>query len=477
MSKQYPGGIISKTAPVPSGPYADSTASGIWTLEQQAALAKQGNWPTAGAVNPNLFIENLFSSFLYTGTGAAQTITNGINLSTYGGLVWQKCRSNPVDNKLLTTFDLSLQLSSNLSSEAVGTEFNGVSSTGFSVTSALSDSGRTYASWTFRKQAKFFDIVTYTGDGNTNQTIPHNLGSTPGCIIIKAVDDSNGWYTYHRGLTTPNNYNVYLNSDVGQVNQGSNVWNVTSTTFQANQPSIDSNKNGKTYVAYLFAHDAGGFGLTGTENVISCGSFTAPVQTTFNISLGYEPQFLLVKKSSGFGDWYLIDVMRGFNSFANAGPQNKILKPNSSGSEGNEEYYRPTATGIQGWHLASADYIYIAIRRGPMAVPTLGTSVFSPIAYTGNSTSNTTVQNLTTSFSGDAVIISQRTGSNNDLVFDKLRGGTQGLYTSLTLAEENSLQIKVITTIQAMYLLAGTLNVPPASLMRFAIQGREQQLL
>jgi hypothetical protein len=63
--------------------------------------------------------------------------------------------------------------------------------------------------------------------------------------------------------------------------------------------------------------------------------------------------------------------------------------------------------------------------------------VFSPITYTGNSTTNTTVQNLTTSFAGDAVIIPQRTGGNNPLFFDKLRGKTQGLYTSLTLAEED----------------------------------------
>jgi len=48
MSKQYPGGIISKTPPTPSGPYEDSTASGIWTLDQQAYWAKLGQWPTAG---------------------------------------------------------------------------------------------------------------------------------------------------------------------------------------------------------------------------------------------------------------------------------------------------------------------------------------------------------------------------------------------------------------------------------------------
>lgn len=48
MSKQYPGGLITKTPVVPSGPFGNDTASGIWTLDQQAYWAKLGQWPTAG---------------------------------------------------------------------------------------------------------------------------------------------------------------------------------------------------------------------------------------------------------------------------------------------------------------------------------------------------------------------------------------------------------------------------------------------
>ena len=48
MSKQYPGGLITKSPVTPSGPYENSTASGIWTLDQQAYWAKLGQWPTAG---------------------------------------------------------------------------------------------------------------------------------------------------------------------------------------------------------------------------------------------------------------------------------------------------------------------------------------------------------------------------------------------------------------------------------------------
>jgi hypothetical protein len=43
---------------------------------------------------PAIYIEDVFSTYLYTGNGSTQTITNNIDLSTKGGLVWAKERSN-----------------------------------------------------------------------------------------------------------------------------------------------------------------------------------------------------------------------------------------------------------------------------------------------------------------------------------------------------------------------------------------------
>jgi hypothetical protein len=421
MSSKYPGGIISKTAPTPSGPYADSTAPGIWTLEQQAALAKQGNWPTAGNVNPNLFIENLFSTYVYTGTGANQVITNGINLSTYGGLVWAKNRGTATSNVLIDTVRGGTEILQSNTADAnvtVSPAYLTAQTTGYQTgpaDSSWNGSGQSLVSWTFREQAKFFDIVTYTGNGATNQTIPHNLGSTPGCIIVKSTTDVNGWYVYHRGLTTPNNYNVYLSATAAQVNQSSNVWDVTSTTFQANQPNLDSNKSGQNYVAYLFAHDAGGFGLTGTDNVISCGNATVSGNAT-SVTLGYEPQWVMMKRISGVSDWFIVDNMRGFSSTASP-----FLRANTTGAEGANTGTQANATGFTSSGVFdNGTYIYIAVRRGPMAVPTLGTSVFTSVAQNLNSSATT----VTTGFPVDLNISASRTRSVSSLTFafDRLRG-------------------------------------------------------
>jgi alpha-tubulin suppressor-like RCC1 family protein len=48
VSQKYPGGIISKTPPVTTGPNAEGeggSAPGIWTLEQALELQKQNLWP------------------------------------------------------------------------------------------------------------------------------------------------------------------------------------------------------------------------------------------------------------------------------------------------------------------------------------------------------------------------------------------------------------------------------------------------
>jgi hypothetical protein len=46
----------------------------------------------AGGVAAN-YIEEVFSTWLYPGNSSTQTITNGIDLSTKGGLVWIKDRT------------------------------------------------------------------------------------------------------------------------------------------------------------------------------------------------------------------------------------------------------------------------------------------------------------------------------------------------------------------------------------------------
>ena len=430
MSTQYPGGVIRSTPVTPSGPYQDSTAPGIWTLDQATDFIKQGNWPTAGNVSPSAFIENLFQTWLYTGNGSTQTITNGIDLAGKGGLVWLKNRGVAASHYLMDSARSSFgaRLSSNNSNaQVVEGIITSVTSTGFNLSAGDTGSnanGASYASWTFREQAKFFDVVTYTGNGTT-QTINHNLGSIPGCIIVKSASSgSYDWAVYHRSLGATKG--VYLNTTQAEQTNNS-LWNdttPTSTQFTVGNSggaSSSTNANGVTYVAYLFAHNAGGFGLTGTDNVISCGSFSISGSDQ-SVNLGYEPQWLLLKNVSSASDWLLTDTMRGMP----VGGADANLRPNNTNAEGSFDFAEPTATGfvIKGGSLGvSGSGIYIAIRRGPMKTPTTGTSVFSPVARVGTGAT----ANVTAGFAPDTAISAYRTAGEYMPLVDKLRGPTNWL--------------------------------------------------
>jgi len=75
MSTKYPGGIISKTPPVPAGPYETGAASGIWTIDQATNYIKQGLWPTAGLVPTDAQFNYVTMLLHGDGTNGAQNNT------------------------------------------------------------------------------------------------------------------------------------------------------------------------------------------------------------------------------------------------------------------------------------------------------------------------------------------------------------------------------------------------------------------
>jgi hypothetical protein len=410
-------------------------------LQATSGAASQDGFGGNGVpVVPN-YIEEVFSTYLYTGNSSTQTITNGIDLSTNGGLVWLKQRSaagggsgafnvlSDTARGIINTLCSSSTAAQNLvSNKAV----NSVSSTGFVLANNADTnlSSQPYVSWTFRKQPKFFDVVTYTGTG-ANRTIAHSLGSVPGCMIIKSSSAAGTqWIVYHRSLGATSY--VLLNSTAASASSV-NIFNNTAPTSAVFTVGVSSQTNGSgdSYVAYLFAHDAGGFGLTGTDNVISCGTFTTDGSENATVNLGYEPQWLLVKPSATVGDWAIFDNMRGWNQSTD-----RFLNPNTSGDESNGERGTPTATGFNyANNGASTAFIYVACRRGPMKVPTTGTSVFAPVARTGTGAT----ASITAGFPVDLIIDSSRVGGSGSWsnFVDRLRGNLARLTSVNTNAEQS----------------------------------------
>jgi len=447
MSMRYKGAVISATPPTTS----TTTATGVWTLPQQMQAQGAGNWPYGG---PFTYIEDVFSTYLYTGTGTGvtQRIASGVDLSTYGGMVWTKTRAVVQDHQI---FDTARGERKYIRSNTTDAEFDsGANSvqyktSGWDAFAYVNDLNVSFASWTFRKQPKFFDVVTYTGNtlncnlSLTNRNIAHSLGSQPGWIIVKRTDNTSDWFVQAiNGAGTQYSANLKLNTTAASPFPIGISLFANTSTFNVGQISYQTgeklNELGETYVAYLFASNAGGFGTSGNDNVITCGSYTGNGSATGPVvTLGYEPQWIMIKRTDSTGDWTMFDNMRGLT----VGDNDAYLFANTSAAEStNATRVGPSATGFYlktvaaSLNASGGTYSYIAIRRGPMKVPTVGTSVFSPVARTGTGA----VATVSVGFAPDFLTTFYRTDPGQDkVVFDRLRGPTQYLATNSTSQEIN----------------------------------------
>lgn len=382
----------------------------------------------SGVGNDKLYVDDVFSTYLYTGNGSTQTINNGIDLAGKGGLVWIKSRSQAgFSNVLVDTQRGSTQALFSNDTQAEFPLINGVtsfSSSGFNLGSVqgTNQSGGSIVSWTFRKATKFFDVVTYTGDGLAARAIPHNLGIEPGFTVVKRTDNTSNWVAKHRSAGDC----FYLNT---ANNPGSlfGVGSFNATTFTVHTDAAvgntkgSCNDSGATYVAYLFAHD------TGIDGIIQCGSFTTDAGCNATVTLGWEPQFVIVKNRSGNGAWFIVDSMRGLPSEPSTSPR---LAANFTDAEfTTASTVWPSATGFytnnNSTSLASnATYIYLAIRR-PNKPPTSGTQVYNAIARTGTGGAATVTG---VGFAPDLVISKARENAvSGGYTFDRLRGTNRGL--------------------------------------------------
>jgi len=445
--RDYTANVISASKVVPDGNFKDSKASGVWDINEALDLIKGGNWPNAANINPAAFVDNLFQCHLYDGTGSQQTITNNIDF-TKGGLIITKRRDSSTGNgpywndteRGVTNY---VRSDSDGGTGAQNTSSTGAvvstSSTGYAVGTfnGWNNSSGEYVSWTFRKQPKFFDVVTYTGDAS-DQVVSHSLGSTPGMIIIKATSTSGDWTVYHRGLSNNgSNYSIKLNSTAAETNTGGLV--ATSSTFTL-YDTANVNTNGTTYVAYLFAHNNndGGFGEPGDQDIIKCGSYTNS-GSGVEVNLGFEPQFMVFKRTDSSGNWGVVDSMRGIPTpVTSAGDNSNQLRWNLTNAENAEYHPFPTPTGFKvvgaagGGGGGSGTFIYMAIRRGGMQTPTTASDVFHVQSQSDGST-------YSVGFPTDLILLNKTGGSSaNSYVGSRLTGNDRYLVTNTNSAEASS---------------------------------------
>ena len=268
--------------------------------------------------------EDYFKPVLYTGThSSVPTVTVGFK----SDFLWLKSRTQTYDHNLLdTTRGGNSKLSSNNNNVA--------STTGDSVTfnattfqpsgQAINEAGQgtnNMISWSWKAnggttssnsagtitstvQANTtagFSIVTYTGNNTSGATVGHGLGAVPDTIILKALTDAQNWF-----VNTPVGGGVgymMLNQTNAKDSPNSSVWNNTSPTSTVFTLGNSGGVNDSIpYIAYCFKSIQG---YSKMGNYAGNGNDDGPFVYT-----GFKPAFLMAKKTSGTGTWFMWDNKR-----------------------------------------------------------------------------------------------------------------------------------------------------------------------
>jgi hypothetical protein len=318
-----------------------------------------------------------FDATTYTGTGSTQSIVNAGGFQP--DLVWLKSRSLIAGHELVDSVRGAVKtLYSNLTNaeDTTSQTVTAFNSNGFSIgnDSGANSNGATQIAWQWKANGTAvtnnagsitsqvsanttagFSVVTYTGNGSAGATVGHGLGVAPSMIIVKNRSVVENWPVYHTSLTA--NGRILLNT-TGAYAASSAQWNNTTPTSSVFTVNTDTgvNGSGNSLVAYCFAAIPG-FSAFGrfSGNASTDGVF---------VYTGFLPRLVMVKCSSGVGNWFMLDTSRNTYNVVN-----NQLYPNLSNAETSATTLDILSNGFKmrtsSDPNASATYVYAAWASNP----------------------------------------------------------------------------------------------------------------
>ena len=310
----------------------ETTGSSASAIEHHNGTNWQYFAATESADNPFLASQN-FNTVLYTGNGGTNDISS---VGFQPDLVWVKNRStgDPAifsslmsNNKTLFTNSTSAQATltgGSLSMDTNGFDINTYGSTFLNANlqsyvawcwkaggAAVSNTDGDITSQVSANVAGGFSIVSWSGNSVSPSTVGHGLGVAPELFIIKNLSSAVNWSVYSSSVGV--GFKLLLN-EVNQASATSNYANTspTSSVFSLSGGN-EVNGSGSNYIAYCF-HSVPGYSKVGSYTGTGAGT---------TITTGFQPAFVMIKKTSGSADWIIFNDKTGSN----------ILKPNTNASE------------------------------------------------------------------------------------------------------------------------------------------------
>lgn len=236
----------------------------------------------------------VYSAVIYTGTGSAQDINAGIDMSG-GGWMMIKSRSTAANWEIIDSSRGATNFFP-MPGASVSTSPSSVSAfttTGFSLTGSLATgnaAGVTYVAYCFKKATGFCDIVPYTGTGTFGRVINHSVGAVPTIYFTKRPNaSSNLVCDVLATALAPTQFDGGSNVTLQYTSAG---W--TSTSFQCH--ANGENTTGVNFLMYLLATDSNNFYTN--DKAFSGG--TAQTWT-----LPWEPEFVWIRTANASGIWHI----------------------------------------------------------------------------------------------------------------------------------------------------------------------------
>ena len=363
-------------------------------------------------------VEDVFSTYVYSGNNSTQTITNGVDLANEGGMVWIKGRNNS-DNSDHLFFDTERGATKWIRTNATsGTEITntstltGFNSDGFDLGSYVYVNGNAgssfpdkFVSWAFRKHPNFFNVKTFTTTYNVDPfTLTTGLDADLGMAWFRSLDNSTQgtkWTCWHRErqgyYTNIGSTTSWTNSDTDfAFNTSTQQFTFGYTMADAGSRLIAGNQEYTNYVGYFFAHNNndGVFGPNRDEDIIKCGLYYGN-QGTNEINVGFRVGYVLIKHVNANSPWLAYDLIRGMDTVGSL----KLLPPYGNRDANEGDTIQSTANGFRlisnsyDTNALGNDYCYMAIRAGNkapetssdvFAIDTLGSNNASRYKWTSN---------------------------------------------------------------------------------------------
>jgi hypothetical protein len=299
--------------------------------------------------------ENPYNAVIYTGTGNARSIT-GVGFEP--DFVWIKNRTTGFSHSLQDTIR-GTGGAATLSSDGAWAEgtypnygyISAFNTDGFSIGGSggtygyanTNQNNNNYVAWCFKaggtavsntdgnlasqvsaNVAGGFSIVKWSGNDTTGGTIGHGLSSTPELTIIKKTSATANWQVSLNASVT--GVEGYMNLDANAALYTTYPLYYTSsnsTVLSSNGTSTATrlyNNQSANYIAYCF-HSVAGFSKIGTYT--GNGSTNGPT-----VTLGFQPTFLMCKKTTSTGNWRIMDSTR-----QSSNPKSKGLWANLTNAE------------------------------------------------------------------------------------------------------------------------------------------------